>query len=102
MLQVASLVIAAKLAQRGFIELKQNVAQFLGVGITGSKTPSVNLAQRADEGIAVLVADFAVLVAMAIVETGLAHAALLWAHSRQHPPAGSKWQRCAATAQQSQ
>jgi hypothetical protein len=33
-------------------------------------------AQHADEGVSVLVADFVVLVAVAIVETGLAHAAL--------------------------
>ena len=39
-----------------------------------------------------LVADFAILVAVAIVETGFAHAALHCAHSRQHPPAGTKWQ----------
>jgi hypothetical protein len=38
---------------------------------------SVNLAQRADEGVAVLVADFTVVVAVAIVETCFAHAALL-------------------------
>jgi hypothetical protein len=37
-------------------------------------------------------ADFAIPVALAIVETGLAHAALHCAHSRQHPPAGTKWQ----------
>jgi hypothetical protein len=56
---------------------------------TGCETLSVNLAQRADEGVSVLVADFAILVAMAIVETCLAHAALHYARSRQHPPPGS-------------
>src|ERR1700722_4702287 len=45
--------------------------------MTGGKTLSVDLAQCADEGVAVLVADFAVVVAVAIVETCLAHAALL-------------------------
>jgi hypothetical protein len=45
----------------------------------------------------VLVADFAIVVAVAIVETGLAHAALHGAHNRQHPPVGTKWQSCAAT-----
>jgi hypothetical protein len=40
----------------------------------------------------VFAADFAIPVAMAIVETCLAHAALHCARSRQHPPAGIKWQ----------
>jgi hypothetical protein len=76
-LQVAGLMIAAELTQRRFVELKQNLAQFLGFGITGGETLSVNLTQRADESISVLVADFAVVVAVPIVETCLAHAALL-------------------------
>jgi hypothetical protein len=40
----------------------------------------------------VFAADFAILVAVAIVETCLAHAALHCAHSREHPPAGTEWQ----------
>src|ERR1700719_2773460 len=94
---MAGLMIAAELAQRRLVELKQDFAKLLGRGITGGKTLSVNLAQRADEGVAVLVADFAVVVAVAIVETGFAHAALHGARERQHPPAGTKWQSCAAT-----
>jgi hypothetical protein len=46
--------------------LKENIAQFLGFRITGRKTLSVNLTQRADESISMLVADFAVVVAVAI------------------------------------
>src|ERR1700716_2686840 len=49
------------------VQLKQDFSQLLGRGITGGKTLSVNLAQRADEGVAVLVADFAVVGATAIV-----------------------------------
>jgi hypothetical protein len=75
-LQVAGLVIAAELAQRRFVQLKQNFTQLLGFGITGRETLSVNLAQCADEGVSVLVADFTIPVAVAIVETCLAHAAL--------------------------
>jgi hypothetical protein len=37
------------------------------------ETLSVNLSQRADQGVSVFVADFAILVAVAIVETCLAH-----------------------------
>src|SRR5580658_6130653 len=95
--QMAGLVIAAELAQRRLVQLKQDFAELLGRGITGRKTLSVNLAQRADEGVAVLAADFTVVVAVAIVETGFAHAALLSARERQHPPARTKWQSCAAT-----
>src|SRR5882757_7232539 len=69
-------MIAAELAQRRLVQLKQNLAQFLGFGIAGCETLSVNLSQRADEGVAVFDADFAILVAVASVETRFAHAAL--------------------------
>src|SRR5450631_2668036 len=78
---MTGLMIAAELTQRRFVQLNKDLAQFLSRRITGGKTLSLNLAQRADEGVAVLVADFAVVVAVAIVETCLAHAALhgaLW------------------------
>jgi len=64
-------MIAAELAHRRFVQLKQNFTQLLGFRITGCEALSVNLAQRADEGVSVLVADFAILVAVAIVETAL-------------------------------
>jgi hypothetical protein len=47
-LQVAGLMIAAELTQRGLVQLKQNVAELLGFGSAGCKTPSVNFSQRAD------------------------------------------------------
>jgi hypothetical protein len=50
-------MIAAELAHRRFVQLKQNVTQLLGFRITGCEALSVNLAQRADEGVSVLVAD---------------------------------------------
>jgi hypothetical protein len=40
----------------------------------------------------VFAADFAILVAMTIVEACLAHAALHCTSNRQHPPAATKWQ----------
>lgn len=89
MFKVAGAVIPAELAQRRLVQVKQDVAQLLGRGITRGETLSVNLAQRANENVAVLVADF--VVAVPIVEACLAHAAL-HAHSRQHPPPGSKGQ----------
>ena len=92
-------MISAELAQRRFVQLKQNLAQLLGCRITSGETLSVNLTQGANEGVSVLVADFAIVVAVAIVETCLAHAALHGAHGRQHPPARTKWQSCAATGQ---
>ena len=65
MLQVAGFMIAAELAQRRFVQLKQNLAELFGVRITGGETLSVNPAQRADECVSMLVADFAILVAVA-------------------------------------
>jgi len=71
------LMIAAELTERRFVQMKKYLAQFLGFRITGSETLPVNLTQRAVESISMLVADFAVVVAATIVETYLAHAALL-------------------------
>src|SRR5579863_6167719 len=73
---MAGLVIAAELAERRLVELRQDFAQLLGRGIAGGKTLAINLAQGADEGVAMLVVDVTVVVGVAIVETGLAHAAL--------------------------
>ena len=50
-------MIAAELAHRRLVDLKQNFTQLLGFSITGCEALSVNLAQRADEGVSVLVAD---------------------------------------------
>src|SRR5947207_4592270 len=71
---MTGLVIAAKLAQRCLVQVMKNIAQLVGWGITGGKTLPVDLAQCADGGGAVLVADFTIL--LAVVETCLAHAAL--------------------------
>src|SRR6202035_827610 len=70
-------MIAAELAQRGLVQLKQNLAEFLGFRIAGRKALSVDLSQRADQGVSVLMADLAILVAVAIVETW--HFSLPWA-----------------------
>jgi hypothetical protein len=42
-------MIAAELAHRRFVDLKQNFTQLLGFRITGCEALSVNLAQLADE-----------------------------------------------------
>src|SRR3954464_15419794 len=73
-IEMTGLVVAAKLVQRRLVQIRQSFAQLVGWGITGGKTWPVNLAQRADGGGAVLVADFTIL--LAVVETCLAHAAL--------------------------
>src|SRR6185312_5280377 len=72
--EMTGLVVAAKLAQRRLVQIRQSLAQLVGRGITGGKTLPVNLAQRADRGGAVLVADFTIL--LAVVRTCLAHIAL--------------------------
>src|SRR3954469_23917870 len=99
---MAGFMIAAELAQLRLVQLKQDFAQLFGGGITGGKTLSVNLAQGADEGVAVLVADFAVMVAVAIFDTCITHCFFslasnplcrsLYSQGLQHPPAGSKGQ----------
>src|SRR4051812_42576215 len=74
LLQVAGFMIAAQLAQRGFVQLRQNLAQGPGVGMPGAETLSIHLAQRLDGDGAVLGADGPVVAA--IVETGIAHGVL--------------------------
>jgi len=70
-------MIAAKLTQRRLVQLQQDLAQLVRFGVPGGETLPVNRAQRADEGVSVLAADFAILVAVAVVETWIAHATLL-------------------------
>src|SRR5882757_3112972 len=84
--EMAGLVIAAELAQRRLVQMSQNIAQLLGRRIARRETRSVNLAQGAQQRVAVLAADFAVMVAVSVVETWLAHAALPGARGWQHPP----------------
>ena len=81
LLQVAGFVIAAELAQRRFIQLKKNLAQCLGFRMPSGETLSVNLTQRANDRVSVFVADFTVVVTVAIVETCFAHGALHCAYS---------------------
>ena len=79
-------MIAAELAQRGFVQLKKNLAEFFGFRVTGCEALPVNLAQGADKTVAVFVADFAIRVAMAIAETCLAHGLLHCADSQRASP----------------
>src|ERR1700692_959329 len=69
-------MIAAELAQRRFVQLKKNLAQCLGFRMPGSETLSVNLTQRLDGRVSVFVADFTVVVAVAIIETCVAAGSL--------------------------
>jgi hypothetical protein len=73
---MASLEVAPELAERCFVQLKQDIAQLLGFRVAGTEAFSIDLAQCADLGVAVLVADLAIVIAMAIVETRLAHGVL--------------------------
>ena len=68
--------------------MKHHLAQSVRGGIAGGKALPVDLAQRADQRGAVLVADFAILIALAIVKTWLAHAALPCADGRNILPPG--------------
>jgi len=90
--RVAGFRIAAELAQRRLVELKQDPVQLLGFRITGCEALSCKSYPTADEGVAVLVADFTIVIAVAIVQTCVAHAALHGDRERQHSPAGLRWQ----------
>lgn len=63
--QMAGLMIAAELTQRGLVQLMQHLAQHL-VSDSSREILPVN-AQRADQRVSVFAADFAILVAMAMV-----------------------------------
>jgi len=54
-------MIATDLAQGRLIELKHYLAQFRGFRMPGRKALPVNFAQRPNQGVAVLAADFAIL-----------------------------------------
>src|SRR5215471_8139096 len=96
---MAGLMITAELAQRCFVQLKQNLAELLGVRIASCETLAVHLAQRANEGVSVFGADFSVLVAVAIVESCLAHAALRCARAASfHPPRPNRNNACSENA----
>src|SRR4051794_41661533 len=64
---VAGLVIAAELAERGFVEVRHDLAQFLGGRIARGKTPSVELSHPAQPGVALRVAGVALRGARALV-----------------------------------
>jgi hypothetical protein len=87
---MAGLMIAAELAQRRLVQLEQNFAELLGFRIAGCEILSVNLTQRADEGVSMFAADFAILVAVAVVESCLAHAALHCAAADSICPPGAR------------
>src|SRR5215471_17912533 len=96
---MAGLMITAELAQRCFVQLKQNLAELLGVRIASRETLAVHLAQCANEGVSVFGADFSVLVAAAIVESCLAHAALHCARADSiHPPRPNRNDACSGNA----
>jgi hypothetical protein len=57
-----------KLRERRLMHLRQYVAELGRFGFAGCERGPTDPAQRADEGIAVLPADFPVLVAMAVID----------------------------------
>src|SRR5437764_10920176 len=76
-IQVAGLMIPAKLAERGLVQLQQDLAKLVSSGVAGCEALTINLPQRTEQRMSVFAADFAIVVAVAVVETCLAHAALL-------------------------
>ena len=70
-LERAVLMIVDKRGERGFVQLLEHVGQPLRVGATGREARAIDAAQRLHFGVAVLAADLAVFVAVAIVQSGL-------------------------------
>src|SRR6476620_8054730 len=66
-------VIAPQLAQRRLVQLKQDLAEFCRIRITGRETLAVKLAQCTDQCVAVLLADRAILVPMAAIQAWFLH-----------------------------
>ena len=56
----------------------KNFRQCLIVGKSPPKSSAVYLPKGADASVAVLLAYFAILIAVAVVEAGLAHGVFLW------------------------
>jgi len=73
LLQVAILMIVNELAERGLVEVLQHVAQLGALGLTCRERLSINRAKRGKRGVAMLLADLAVLVAVATVQAVLFH-----------------------------
>jgi hypothetical protein len=65
------LQVVDQMGERWLVEIVQHVSQFLVARSPGSESGPIGLPQRGYERIAVLLADFAVLVSMTGVEAGL-------------------------------
>jgi hypothetical protein len=64
--QFASLIVAGKLVQRILIQLVQDIRQSVALRATCGKTRTVMTSKRANEGVAVLSAEFAVFITVII------------------------------------
>src|SRR4029079_1308874 len=74
--QMPGVVIATQLAQRRLVQLMQDLAELGRVRIAGGKALAVDLAQRSDQRIAMLLADRATLVPMATIKARFLHVSL--------------------------
>jgi hypothetical protein len=74
------------MGERRLIEIMQHVSQFFVARPPGSESGSIGLPQRAYERVAMLLADFAVLVSMTAVDTRLlCHDGFPWFDGRKMP-----------------
>lgn len=93
--QMPGVVIATQLAQRRLVQLSQDLAEQRRIGIPGRKALAVDLAQGADQRVAVLLADPAILVPMAAIQARFLHVSLPGGVSsawRERAPKGVDWQ----------
>jgi hypothetical protein len=71
--QAAGIVVAPQLTERVLIKPAQDVTQFLMIACPCCEALTIGLAKRAYERVAVLSADLAMLVTVAIVQSAFVH-----------------------------
>ena len=69
-------VVLAKLAQRSFVELVQDTAQFLIIATSGSERRAIEPSQCPNQRVSMFAANFTVFVSVPIVESLLCHSNL--------------------------
>jgi hypothetical protein len=69
----SGLMIPHQSAERGLVKRLQHMGEFIGILKSFGKIWPVHPPQRADEGVSVLSADFAVVVTVTLIKSGLLH-----------------------------
>ena len=68
-LKLPAVVIPVQLAQGCLVELVQDIAELFLIPASGGETGAVDLSQRPHQRVAVLVADFTILIAVPMIKS---------------------------------